>query len=207
VALKLKQVEMSPSRIDPAQNNPNRMEPERYSQLVEAIKRFGFLQPVLVRPHPTDKHRFIACDGHHRIQAALEAGLTSIPVIVGNMTDAEADALQVAMNRLRGELDLSATASILDSLRAAGWSAVDLGGLGFSLEEVGDLLGLLTAEPEIMPEAIEGSDDAPEQPHAFVLEVEFDSAEQMKVAKRALRRAAGKGQPLGHGLLKLLGDD
>ena len=205
--LKLSQTEMSPSRIDPAPNNPNVMEPERYAALVEAIRRFGFLQPVLVRPHPDDARRFIACDGHHRVRAAMEVGLASIPVVVaGNITQEEADALQIAMNRLRGELDLSATATILDSLRAAGWGASDLGVLGFSLEEVSDLLASLDSDPDILPESIESPDD-PATPAGFVMEIEFDSAEQMRVVKRALRRAAGKGRPLSHGLLKLLAEE
>jgi ParB-like chromosome segregation protein Spo0J len=201
--VKTSQTDLSPSRIDASENNPNRMEPERFAALVETIKRFGFLQPVLVRPNPKDKRRFIACDGHHRIRAAQEAGLASIPAIVGNMTEEEANALQVAMNRLRGELDLSATATILDSLHEAGWGAADLGSLGFSLEEVGDLLASLSSDPDIMPESIEGPEDPVPTP-SFVLELEFESAEQMRVAKRALRRAAGKGQLLSHGLLRLL---
>lgn len=204
--LKLTHTEMAPSRIDPAPNNPNRMEPEKFAALMDTIRRFGFLQPVLIRPNPDDKHRFISCDGHHRVRAAAEIGLASIPVVVGNMTQEEADALQIAMNRLRGELDLSATASILDSLRTAGWGASDLGSLGFSLEEVSDLLASLDSDPDILPESIEAPDDPAPAP-SFVLELEFDSAAQMRVAKRALKRAAGKGQPLSHGLLRLLAEE
>lgn len=203
MTLKLTQTDMAPSRIDPAPNNPNVMELERYAALVESIRRFGFLQPLLVRPHPDDSRRFIACDGHHRARAAAEVGLASIPVIVVNATEAEANALQVAMNRLRGELDLAATASILDELRTAGWSAADLGVLGFTLDEVSDLLASLDSDPDILPTSVEAPDDDNAAP-SFVLEIEFENAEQMRVAKRALKRAAGKGQPLARGLLKLL---
>lgn len=204
--LKLTHTEMAPSRIDPSPNNPNRMEPERYAALVENMRRFGFLQPALIRANPKDRKRFISCDGHHRVQAATEIGFASIPVVVAQMTEEEANALQIGMNRLRGELDLSATASILDSLKEAGWGAADLGVLGFSLEEVGDLLSSLDSDPDILPQSIDApDDDAP--PSRFVLELEFDSAEQMRAAKRALKRAAGKGEPLSRGLLRLLADD
>lgn len=206
-ALKLVHTTLAPSRIDPSSNNPNRMEPERFAALVQNIRRFGFLQPVLVRPNPKDARRFISCDGHHRVEAATEIGLVEIPAVVANMGEEEANALQISMNRLRGELDLSATAGILDLLRDAGWGASDLGGLGFSLEEVSDLLASLDSDPDILPENIEApEDDAPPAPE-FVLELVFDSADQMRVAKRALRRAAGKGQSLAHGLLHLLAEE
>ena len=207
MTIKLTHTEMAPSRIDPNPNNPNRMEPERYAALVENIRRYGFLQPALIRVNPKDRKRFISCDGHHRVRAANEVGLASIPVVVGQMTEAEANALQVSMNRLRGELDLSATALIFDSLKTAGWGAADLGALGFSLEEVGDLLSSLDSNPDVLPESFDAPDDDPAPAPSFVLELSFDSAQQMRVAKRALRRAAGKGEPLAHGLLRLLAEE
>lgn len=203
--LKRTQAEVDPRVVREAGNNPNRMEPERFAMLVEAVKRFGFLQPMLVRPDPNQKGGFVACDGHHRLRAAQEAGLTTVPVVVVEATDAEADALQVSMNRLRGDLDLAATAEIIAQLKGSGWGLDDLNVLGFSDEELSDLVAMTESHPDILPEAIEPpTEEAGGEKALPTLEVVFDDPADMRRARRALKKAAGKGGSLAQGLLNLL---
>lgn len=51
-------------------------------ELANTLKRDGVLQPLLVRPHPENRERFVIIAGERRFRAASMAGLTTVPVIV-----------------------------------------------------------------------------------------------------------------------------
>ena len=55
---------------------------------VESVARFGVLAPLIARPRPEGGYEIIS--GHRRQHAAELAGLTTLPVIVRNMSDDEA---------------------------------------------------------------------------------------------------------------------
>lgn len=206
--------------VDP-EMNPNVMEPEQYELLKQAIAREGFLQPVLVRDPlpgelPPDQETlarlgaapwFRIVDGVHRVKAAREVGVVDIPIMVVDVDAQKAATLQIGMNKMRGELDLGAVANVLTELHDGGWSVPDLTLTGFTEAEINDLLKA-TSPDDVMTGPIAGPDDEPDTPTdgTFVLEVTFTSAKDMRKAKRALQRAAGKGRELGEGLLHLLGE-
>src|SRR5262245_52239332 len=74
-------VELDSADIDDAPVNPNRMSPDKYGALVRAIKRLGFLQPLVVEARSDG--RFTMRDGHHRRRALVELGMdTCIPSVV-----------------------------------------------------------------------------------------------------------------------------
>lgn len=195
---------LDPKQIFPSDNNPNRLSPDKFEMLVGAIRRFGFLSPILVRERK-DGVGHIVVDGHHRLRAAQEIGLTEIPAVVINKDEAESDALQIGMNRLRGDLDLTATAQILDRLRVdEGWTDEELSVLGFTEDELTALLS-----DELLADEIPGSMEIPssdenENPLPFVLELEFETREDLKEAKRKLKKAAGAAGSLAAGLLNVL---
>lgn len=61
-------------------------------RLSAEVKTIGIKQPLVVYPHPVLEGDFVIQDGHRRRQAAINAGLSTVPVVV---VDAP----------LRGELD------------------------------------------------------------------------------------------------------
>jgi ParB-like chromosome segregation protein Spo0J len=198
-----------------AKNNPNRMEPEMVSMLAEAIRREGFLQPILVRPTLMPSggaggvmHEII--DGHHRVMAAKEAGMANVPCVIADVDDYTAIALRIGMNRLRGDLDLTSTAREIQKLLDGGWDLSDLTVTGFAADEVADLVrSLKTEDVEIraideMHEGLE-DDDAPVA-KPFSLEVIFKTRDELKRVKKALKKAAGKSGDYGKGLLRLIGE-
>jgi hypothetical protein len=122
--------------------NPNVVSDEQFKLLVEGISSNGFLQPVTVRP--TEKGGYELIDGHHRLRAAKEIGLERIPCLVTNATDMEAMAEMLALNRLRGEMDLSKAARALQSLAAEGFPDLTLTGFGES-----EIAALLATVPSV----------------------------------------------------------
>lgn len=206
--IKIRVDELKPNRY----KNPNKMEPDRYVLLVAAIRRFGFLQPVLVRHVPDsnvpEASFYEIIDGHHRVNAAKEVGLVEVACVdATGKTDEEVQALMVSMNRNRGELDLAIVAAGMVDLTQSGWSIDDLAVTGFTTQEIEDLLASTKIGTEdILDQPIAPpEDDGQDGDDPFVLEISFASKDDMVACRKALKRAAGKGGDLGRGLIKALG--
>jgi len=65
-------------------------------QLIESIKQYGILTPLIVRPMPDGFYQIIA--GHRRKYAALNLGYRSVPVIIRVLDDDEAVITMVDSN-------------------------------------------------------------------------------------------------------------
>lgn len=90
-------------RIHPAPDNPNSMTDARYAALRSEIELRGFVQPILVRPHPDRGGHFELIDGEHRWRALGDLGHDTVPSVVDAANDAEASTRRITMNRLRGQ--------------------------------------------------------------------------------------------------------
>jgi len=73
------------------------------SELVENVKLYGLLQPIVVRPLPDERYEVVA--GLRRFKAAEKAGLDTLPcIIVSNLTDQEAMETTLVENTQRKDL-------------------------------------------------------------------------------------------------------
>src|SRR5712671_2602272 len=88
---------------------PGRMQPrtsfEDLDALVDSVKEFGLLQPILVRPVPGQSDVYEIVAGERRWRAAQKAQLHEIPVVVRTLDDF--DALQLALVENLQRADLS----------------------------------------------------------------------------------------------------
>jgi len=73
--------------------------------LAESIRVQGILQPLLVRSHPITKDRYQIVAGERRWRAAILAGLSEVPVLHRQMSDAEAAATALVENLQRLDLN------------------------------------------------------------------------------------------------------
>ena len=68
----------------------NRYSKEDMDDLTESIKNFGVIQPLIVRPIPdTEKYEILL--GHHRKDAAKRNKLQTVPCIVKELDDDQAE--------------------------------------------------------------------------------------------------------------------
>lgn len=114
--------------------------------LKESIAQFGFTNPVLIH----FSGRIIA--GHGRVEAAKQLGFKQIPCIVmHDMTDAQVKAYTIADNQLptMATWDYDILAAEIDELREEGF---DMSKLGFTQEELDELIGSPDEDPEIPDE-------------------------------------------------------
>ena len=65
-------------------------------ELTESIKENGLLEPIIVRSFPAGKYEIIS--GHRRVEACKALGITSIPVIIKELTKDEAIVQMVDSN-------------------------------------------------------------------------------------------------------------
>ena len=82
-----------------------RIDQETLSELAESIRTYGVVQPLLARPHPQEPERFHIVAGERRWRAAAIAGLQEVPVLVQELTDAEAAAVALVENLQRENLN------------------------------------------------------------------------------------------------------
>lgn len=89
-------------------------DPQAMQSLVDSVKRDGILQPLLVRP-VGDKYELVA--GERRYKAALEAGLTEVPVTIRSLSDNQAVQYALTENLQREDLNpIEETEGILQLL-------------------------------------------------------------------------------------------
>ena len=90
----------------PMNNHPFQVRDDSdMQQLMESIKEYGVIVPILVRPNPIEggaKYEIVS--GHRRYEACKRLGFEDIPVIVRNLDDDEAILAMVDSNLHREQL-------------------------------------------------------------------------------------------------------
>lgn len=86
-------------------------DPHELEELTQSIKEKGLLQPILVRPLPESERSRVSAKadyqivaGERRWQASLKAGLSSMPVLIRELTDREVLEIGVVENVQRSDL-------------------------------------------------------------------------------------------------------
>ncbi len=93
-------------RIDTNPRQPRRTFNETsLSELAADIRQRGILQPPIVRPVEGGRYEIVV--GERRYRAAKQAGLESIPVLVRDLSDQEAEITSLIENIQRENLNLS----------------------------------------------------------------------------------------------------
>ncbi len=106
---------VSMDALVPNPNQPRRLFREAsLEDLSNSIKEMGVIQPLIVRLKDDDHYEIVA--GERRWRAAKIAGYSTIPVIVRNVSDAEALEIALIENLQRENLNPLDTAEAYDTL-------------------------------------------------------------------------------------------
>ena len=130
---------LSPDKLLPFEQHPFQVrEDESLEELMESIRCYGVLSPLLARPKG---ERYELVSGHRRRLAAQKLGLEAVPVLVREMSDDEAVILMVDSNLQREHLLPSEKAFAykmkLDALKHQGKATLDQVGPKWSTQEIG----------------------------------------------------------------------
>jgi ParB family chromosome partitioning protein len=115
-------------RIDQVEANPNQprkaFDSNALDELSASIRSSGLIQPVVVRRQGPG---FQLIAGERRWRAARQAGLSQIPAIVREVTDAESLELALVENLLREDLNPMEEGEAFDKLLSQfGWTQEEL---------------------------------------------------------------------------------
>jgi ParB family transcriptional regulator, chromosome partitioning protein len=115
-------------RVDQVEANPNQprkaFDSNALEELSASIRSSGLIQPVVVRRQGSG---FQLIAGERRWRAARHAGLTQIPAIVREVTDAESLELALVENLLREDLNPMEEGEAFDRLLTQfGWTQEEL---------------------------------------------------------------------------------
>jgi len=141
-ALKVQRVGIEALR--PAKYNPRVMPEAEMAKLRRSIEAFGFVEPIVVRRKDNT-----VIGGHQRLEAAKALGLKKVPVVYVDVSEQEAKALNLALNRIQGEWDLPKLGQLLEELRDL--PDLDEALTGFDQKEMDDLLADLERQQQPVP--------------------------------------------------------
>jgi len=144
---------MSQIRIDIQNVNiediyPNPWNPNKQSQRVEeatqeSIGNYGMLDPITVRPHPSEKDKFEIIDGEHRQRACINLGMKEIPVnVIHELSEQDARKLTIIANETRGQVDKISLSELLNDLNKEMSADELILGLPYYKNELQDLINM-----------------------------------------------------------------
>jgi len=118
--------------LNPSEYNPRALTEKEYRDLKESLKRFDFVEPIVV--NSAENRKNIVIGGHQRLLVAKEMGYKTIPVSYVKITKLEKEQeLNLRLNKNLGHFDYDLLANYDEEM------LVDV---GFSREELDDVFGL-----------------------------------------------------------------
>jgi len=149
--IKIEYVPIGKLRV--AEYNPRRWNADQERQLIDSLKSYGFVDPVIA--NSASKRRNILVGGHFRVAMAKKLGIKEVPVVYVNIPELKKEqALNIRLNKAIGEFDLQLLAEFDEKF---------LANVGFSTEELDDIF------------------EAPDNPEMFDLKHELDKMDIKKV--------------------------
>lgn len=95
--------------------NPQLVPPAAMEAMKASITGDGFLAPVLLRPM-ADGDDFEVVSGNHRVMAARELGMETVPALLMDLTNAQVGRIAVNMNTIHGDPSADLLAEYLADL-------------------------------------------------------------------------------------------
>lgn len=164
VKITILQVEVA--RLRPNPWNTNSVGAQNFEKLKGSIEKLGFFKPILARE--LDGGQFEILGGEHRWRAAMEQGISTVPVIsVGKISDLVAKQMSLVDNERYGEDDQVALQRLIEEIQSE---------LDYQLSEIApyddELAATLARESAIDLEMLEALSRGDEEP------IEKDSREK-----------------------------
>lgn len=147
----LKIIPRNPKDLIAAEYNPRSLSEEQFSTIKDSLKRFGFVDPVIVNKHP-DRNDIII-GGHQRVKVAKSLDFEEVPTVELNLTLEQEKELNIRLNKNTGSFDFDMLANHFETDDLIEW--------GFSPEEL-DFFEVEEDEPEV--EEDDFDEEPPEEP-------------------------------------------
>lgn len=128
--------------LKPADYNPRKkLEPgdPEYEKIARSIEEFGYCDPIIINKDGT------IIGGHQRASVLKSLGYTEADCIVVDLGKQDEKALNIALNKIGGQWDMSL---LRDALQDLTLSPVDVNATGYSDDELSVILGDVMLEKQ-----------------------------------------------------------
>ena len=153
-----------------AEYNPRIMPEHEAGALIESIKRFGIIEPLVVNAHVCDDcgdHNGVVISGHKRLAAARQLGLEEVPCCEVDLHAAGERAANIALNKIHGRFDTVKLRHLLKSLDAAPREELTL--TGFPMPDLENLLAPIEMTDQAAFSKVPQEDEPEETQMTFTL--------------------------------------
>jgi ParB-like chromosome segregation protein Spo0J len=123
--MKIEQVKIS--ELKPAEYNPRQMTKDQAEDLRKSLKKYGFVDPIIVNSNPERNNIIIG--GHQRVNVAKQMGIEEVPIFYIDLSEDKEKELNLRLNKNLGEWDYDILANNFDieTLMDVGFSEGQLG--------------------------------------------------------------------------------
>jgi ParB family chromosome partitioning protein len=175
------------ARIDPNPDQPRkRFDAQSLDELVASLKTRGIIQPIVVRKVEGGRYQIIA--GERRYRAAIQAGLSEVPVTIRQADEEEALEVSLIENVQREDLNaIDAAFAYARLVEEHGYSQEQVANaLGKSRPAIANTIRLLS-----LPESVQKlvSEGALTEGHARAVLLADGPSRQIQVARVAVARS------------------
>lgn len=116
-------IQRNPDSLIAAEYNPRKITGDEFQQIADSVKRFGFVDPIIVNANKSRKD--IVVGGHQRLKVARHLGLKKIPTVEVDLTVDEEKELNVRLNKNSGDWDQDLLAEHFDKGDLLDWGFGD----------------------------------------------------------------------------------
>jgi hypothetical protein len=96
-------IERNPEDLIAAEYNPRKLSEDEFQQIADSIKRFGFVDPIIVNSNKERKD--IIVGGHQRLKVARHLEIKKVPTIEIDLTLEKEKELNIRLNKSGGSWD------------------------------------------------------------------------------------------------------
>ena len=147
------------ANLKPSPSQPRRLfNKNSINELADSIKAKGLVQPLVVRPSPSDANSYEIIAGERRWRAAQIAQLHEVPAVIRNCNDTEALEIAIIENVQRSDLSpIEEAAGYKRLIENHGHTQEDLSGIvGKSRSHIANIIRLLSLPQSIQDMITEG---------------------------------------------------
>ena len=147
------------ANLKPSPSQPRRLyNKNSINELADSIKAKGLVQPLVVRPSPSDANSYEIIAGERRWRAAQIAQLHEVPAVIRNFNDTEALEIAIIENVQRSDLSpIEEAAGYKRLIENHGHTQEDLSGIvGKSRSHIANIIRLLSLPQSIQDMITEG---------------------------------------------------
>ena len=132
-----------------AEYNPRQLNKEQYNNIKDSLKRFGFVDPVIINKNKDRKNIIIG--GHQRVKVAKDLKIDKVPCVELDLDIDKEKELNIRLNKNVGEWDFDILADLFDIDELIEWGFKEEELVGFDIEEEKEAL----TDDDDIPEDVE----------------------------------------------------